>query len=159
VPPTYGIGVSKAFTREDDDVPQVTVRRRRVPVPEGVPNYLTVAGARVLREELSALSAAPQREPDADIRIQELSEHLATAELVEPAPTDRARFGSTIELDDGTRYEIVGVLEADPTAGKLSWLSPLAKKLLGARVGDTLDLPRGEAEVVAVGFPRIRAGR
>jgi transcription elongation factor GreB len=142
--------VSKAFTKEDDEVPPAPVRRRRVPVPEGVPNYLTVAGARVLREELSALSAALQREPDADVRIQELSEHLATAELVELAPSERARFGSTIELDDGSRYQIVGVLEADPQGGKLSWLSPLAKKLLGARVGDVIDLPRGEAEVVAI---------
>jgi transcription elongation factor GreB len=150
MPAAYVEGVSKAFTKEDDDVPQVTVRRRRVPVPEGVPNYLTVTGARVLREELSALSAALQREPDADVRIQELSEHLATAELVEPVTSERARFGSTIELDDGTRYQIVGVLEADPQAGRLSWLSPLAKKLLGARVGDTLDLPRGEAEVVKI---------
>lgn len=150
MPRTYGDEVSKAFTREDDDVPEVTVRRRRVPVPEGVPNYLTVAGARVLREELSALSAAPQREPDADIRIQELSEHLASAELVEPARSERARFGSTVELDDGSRYQIVGVLEADPQAGKLSWLSPLAKKLLGARVGDAVELPRGEFEVVAI---------
>lgn len=142
--------MSKAFTKEDDEVPPAPVRRRRVPVPEGVPNYMTVAGARVLRDELTALSAAAEREPDADVRIQELSEHLATAELVEPAPSERARFGSTIELDDGSRYQIVGVLEADPLAGKLSWLSPLAKKLLGARVGDTVDLPRGEAEVVKI---------
>jgi transcription elongation GreA/GreB family factor len=142
--------VSKAFTKEDDDVPPVAVRRRRVPVPEGVPNYVTAAGARVLREELSALSAAAEREADAEVRIQELSEHLATAELVEPVASERARFGSTIELDDGSRYQIVGVLEAEPQAGKLSWLSPLAKKLLGTRVGDTLDLPRGEAEVVAI---------
>jgi len=150
VPQTYVDEVSKAFTKEDDDVPEVTVRRRRVPVPEGVPNYLTVAGARVLREELSALSAAPQREPDAEIRIQELSEHLASAELVEPASSERARFGSTVELDDGSRYQIVGVLEADPQAGKLSWQSPLAKKLLGARVGDAVELPRGEFEIVAI---------
>ena len=142
--------MSKAFTKEDDDVPPVPVKRRRVPVPEGVANYLTAAGARALRDELTALSAAAVREPDADVRIQELSEHLATAELVEPGRTDQARFGSTIELDDGTRYQIVGVLEADPGAGKLSWLSPLAKKLLGARVGDTLDLPRGEAGVVKI---------
>lgn len=142
--------MSKAFTKEDDEVPQATVRRRRVPVPEGVPNYLTAAGARVLREQLSALSAAKQREPDADVRIQELSEHLASAEIVEPSPSEQARFGSTIELDDGTRYQIVGVLEADPAAGKLSWLSPLAKKLLGARVGDPVDLPRGDFEIVAI---------
>ncbi|MEO6771549.1 MAG: GreA/GreB family elongation factor [Kofleriaceae bacterium] len=142
--------MSKAFTKEDDDAPAVTVRRHRVPVPEGVPNYLTVAGARVLREELSALSAARARAPDADVRIQELSEHLASAELVEPAVAERVRFGSTVELDDGTRYQIVGVLEADPHAGKLSWLSPLAKRLLGARAGDTIELSRGAAEVIEI---------
>lgn len=142
--------MSKAFTKEDDEVPPAPVRRRRVPVPEGVPNYMTAAGARVLRDELTALSAAVEREPDADVRIQELSEHLASAEVVEPAPSERARFGSTIELADGSRYQIVGVLEADPQGGKLSWLSPLAKKLLGARAGDVIDLPRGEAEVITI---------
>jgi transcription elongation factor GreB len=145
--------VSKAFTKEDDAAPDVAVRRRRVPVPEGVPNYLTVTGARVLREELSELStSSTTREPDSDIRMQDLAEHLATAELVEPEPnSDRVRFGNTVELDDGTRYQIVGVLEADPRAGAISWLSPLARALLGARVGDSVRLPRGdERELIAI---------
>lgn len=141
MPSTYGDGVSKAFTKEDDDAPPVAVRRHRVPVPEGVPNYLTVTGARVLREEVST----------DEVRSQELAEHLSTAVLVEPDPSpDRVKFGTTVELDDGAVYQIVGVLEADPRAGKVSWLSPIAKALLGARVGDAVKLPRGEVEVVAL---------
>ena len=46
-------------------------------------------------------------------------------------------------------YKIVGVDEADPTAGKVSWLSPIAKALLGAEEGDSirLHLPKGDVEI------------
>ncbi len=144
--------MSKAFTKEDDGAPEVEVRRHRIPVPQGVPNYLTATGARALRQELSDLGAMTTRAPDSDLRMQELAEHLATAELIEPEPApDRVRFGNTVELDDGSRYRIVGVIEADPRAGAISWLSPVAKALLGARIGDPVTLPRGgERELVSI---------
>lgn len=144
--------MSKAFTREDDAIPAPPVRRRRVPVPAGVPNYLTAAGAAALRAELAQLDPS---EPDADLRIQELAEHLACAEVVEadPAP-DRVRFGSRVEARDdggrGVRYQIVGALEADPKQHAVFWQSPIARALLGARVGDAIALPTGEVVVTAI---------
>jgi transcription elongation GreA/GreB family factor len=61
-----------------------------------------------------------------------------------------------IEDEDGTRHEfnIVGDDEADVSAGKISWASPLARAMIGAKVGDTVvwRRPAGEAEVYIVGI-------
>jgi transcription elongation factor GreB len=70
------------------------------------------------------------------------------------------RFGATVAVrgEDGTerRYRLVGVDEADPLHGAVSWRSPLAAALLGARTGDTVTFrsPRGdeELEVVALSY-------
>jgi len=147
--------VSKAFTREpDEDVPPPTPRRLGVPIPEGVPNYVTADGAAALRAELDELTAGP-RDAAADARIHELTEHLACAEVAAPPPTDHVGFGAavTVEDEDGerTEYRIVGAIEAAPRSGRIGWRSPLARALLDARVGDVVALPRGrEVEIVAI---------
>jgi transcription elongation GreA/GreB family factor len=137
--------VSKAFTKEDDDAPAAAVRRRGVPVP--APNYVTAAGLAAVRAELATAT-----DPD---RIRELAEHLATAVIVAAGDPDRVGFGArvTVADDAGTRttYHIVGAIEAVPREHAISWQSPLARALLGARVGDTVTLPRaGAVEVVAI---------
>jgi transcription elongation GreA/GreB family factor len=140
--------VSKAFTKESEDVPEPKPRRRGVAVPE--PNYMTPAGARAARNELSTAT-------DED-RIRELTDHLATAQIIEP-PGDRStvNLGAsvTIEAESGRRttYRIVGALEADARHGQVFWQSPIALALYGARVGDMVTLPRGgEAEIVAIDY-------
>jgi transcription elongation GreA/GreB family factor len=140
--------VSKAFTRESDEAPPPPAPRRGVPVPE--PNYMTPGGARAARQELAACT-----DPE---RIRELTEHLATAQIIEPPP-DRgvAGLGAGVTIEDAagkrTRYRIVGALEADARRGRVFWQSPLAGALYGTRVGDAVTLPRGgEAEVVAVDY-------
>ena len=64
------------------------------------------------------------------------------------------RFGATvtIERDDGRRqvWRIVGEDEADPKAGTLSHVSPLAQALIGKAVGDTVPIADGEAEIAAI---------
>ena len=144
----YSVPVSKAFTRESDDVPEPPPPRRGVAVPE--PNYMTPAGAQAARRELASCTD--------DARHRELTEHLATAQIVEP-PGDRgaASLGASVTLEDAsgkhTRYRIVGALEADARQGRLFWQSPLAQALYGARVGDEVALPRGgQAEVVAIDY-------
>lgn len=147
--------MSKAFTKEDDDVPVAPVRRRRVPVPSGAPNYMTAAGARRFRAELAHHGAGPTDDGD-DVRVQELAEHLASAQVVEPElAADRVRFGAavTVEDDEGNRvrYRIVGALEAEPAAHAISWQAPLAVALLGKKIGDLVRLPKaGEVEIVAI---------
>jgi transcription elongation GreA/GreB family factor len=139
--------MSKAFTREPDDVPEPKVHRRGVPVPE--PNYMTPAGARAARSELATCTD--------DERIRELSEHLATAQIIEPAERDTVGLGASVTIEDEsgrrTTYRIVGALEADARRGLVFWQSRLAEVLYGARVGDTVTLPRGgEAEIVAIAY-------
>jgi transcription elongation GreA/GreB family factor len=140
--------VSKAFTRESDDAPVPPAQRRGVPVPE--PNYLTPAGAQAARHELMTCTD--------EMRIRELTDHLATAQIIEP-PADRgvAGLGATVTIEHGDgkrmRYRIVGAIEADARRGLVFWQSPLAEALYGTRVGDAVTLPRGdEVEVVAVDY-------
>jgi len=138
--------VSKAFTREDDDAPPPAVTRRGVAVP--TPNPVTAAGLQALRAELAGASSD---------RARELADHLATAEVLAPADRAAAGFGARVTVvDDAGRrqtYRIVGAIEAAPREGAISWQSPIAEALQAARVGDTVALPRGEVEVVAIDYP------
>jgi len=143
--------MSKAFTKEDDDAPAPPARRRGVPVPE--PNFMTAAGLAAARAELEQL-AQGAGDPD---RIRELSDHLATAQVVEPAARDVVGLGAEVTVEDSsgkrTTYRMVGAIEADPKRGWLSWQTPIANALWDARVGDAVELPRGgEVEVVAISY-------
>jgi transcription elongation GreA/GreB family factor len=140
--------VSKAFTKESDDAPAPKPRRRGVAVPE--PNYMTPAGERAARREAATCTE--------DDRLRELTDHLATAQIVEP-PADRGTvsLGAQVTVADEsgqrTTYRIVGALEADARRGLVFWRSPIAEALYGARVGDAVKLPRGEAEVIEIDYP------
>jgi transcription elongation GreA/GreB family factor len=138
--------VSKAFTREDDDAPEPPVRRLGLPVP--VPNPVTPAGLRALRAELEA---GPPAE-----RANELALHLATAQPLEPGDRTVVGFGATVTVVDeaGRRHRnrLVGAIEAAPRDGAISWQSPIASALADARVGDTVTLPRGDVEIVAIDY-------
>lgn len=142
--------MSKAFTKEAEDVPDSPIRRLGVPVPEL--NFVTPEGLRTARTELEELTRTGG-DPD---RIRELSDHLATAQPIEPENRDVVGIGArvTVEDDDGKRstYRIVGAIEADPKHGSISWQSPLAQALWGARVGDSVVLPRGDGEIVAISY-------
>ena len=168
--------MSRAFVRESD-VPQLPeLPPKASPLPPGAKNYLTAGGAIRLRAELArlletarpSLAAAPADDTDAkrelqllDQRIRYLQESLRTADVVATAagPTDIVRFGTTItvrEKGTDTRYRIVGVDETNLDRNWVSWLSPIARALLNARVGDRVQFkaPRGarELEIVAIGY-------
>ncbi len=151
--------MSKAFTRESDETSEARPRRRELELPVGAQNYMTAAGARRLRQELDGLLTGEDAAPE---RVQELTDHLTSAEIVDPATLDhdQVRFGSTVTLvgedGDAITYRIVGIAEAEPRQRWISWLSPLARSLLGARVGDlvTLRTPKGseDLEVVRIAY-------
>ncbi len=165
--------MSKAFTRESDDLPD-RPSRPRLPssLPPGAKNYLTPDGARRLREELDYLTqverpriaaSPPQSEarrqlPGLDQRIHHLQNCLGSAVVVPPlvAPEERVRFGATITVrdrsGDETRYRIVGVDETDVDRGAVSWLSPIARALLNARAGQLVrfKFPSGDEELKVV---------
>jgi transcription elongation factor GreB len=89
---------------------------------------------------------------------------MKQAKVVDPArqpSRDQVRFGATVELadeDDNRRsLTIVGDDEADAAAGRIGWSAPVARALIGAKVGDQriVRLPSGEKnyEVVAISYP------
>jgi transcription elongation factor GreB len=99
-----------------------------------------------------------------DRRLAHLSRIMKAAKVVDPAAQpsrDQVRFGATVELadeDDNRRIlTIVGDDESDAAAGRIGWSAPLARALIGAKVGDerTVRLPAGDKsyEVVAISYP------
>ena len=98
-----------------------------------------------------------------DRRLGYLAKVMKAAKVVEPGAEgarDQVRFGATVELadeDDNRRtVTIVGDDEADASSGRIGWSAPLARALIGARIGDerTVSLPAGEKsyEVVAIRY-------
>ena len=104
-----------------------------------------------------------------DRRIRFLTQRLEIAEVVEPSlhhGGDQVFFGATVVVADRggeeTTVTILGVDEAESALGQISWVSPMARALLKARLGDVVRLmvPGGvqELEVVAVDYPAPAAG-
>jgi transcription elongation factor GreB len=173
--------VNKAFTKEDEtNVPAMVPPR--APLPAGTPNYVTSRGLEKLKAELRELDeerarlhkAAPDSERSRVLarlaaRRSELEDRLAAATLVDAAqqPHDEVRFGASVEVRAATGasriYQIVGVDEADPTEGRVAFVSPIARALLGRRVGESVNVrtPRGEEEIeivrIAYGEPPVSA--
>ncbi len=116
---------------------------------------LVTPGAGPDREQLSAQR---RRLREIDRRIEYLRAMLARVEVVDPAlqRADRVLFGTAVtvlEADSRRRkYRIVGVDESDPAEGRISWISPLAKALLGRREGERvrLELPEGESNLLII---------
>jgi transcription elongation GreA/GreB family factor len=84
------------------------------------------------------------------------SSRRGTAQLTEPeGPADTVQFGKTVQIErgDGRRqtFRIVGEDEADPAQGRISYVAPLARALLGKAVDDVVELNGDEVEVIAVG--------
>ncbi|SAI41598.1 transcription elongation factor GreB [Bordetella ansorpii] len=99
-----------------------------------------------------------------DRRMRFLTKRLDIAEVVDPAlqpNRDQVFFGATVNYIDRAGEEhtvtIVGVDEAEPLAGRISWISPVARALTKAKEGDTVVLrtPGGvdELDIIEVQYP------
>ena len=166
--------MSKAFTRESDDLPEEPVVLRPPSLPPGAKNYLTPDGVERFRAELDQLAewerpkAAALTDPEEarrtvqrlDQRILQLRQSLASAEIVPPppGPAEQVRFGAAVTVREQSgnqaQYRIVGIDEMDIDRGWVSWRSPIAKALMNSRVGDRvrIRLPAGEEEVEILGI-------
>ena len=169
--------MSRAFVRESDFPQLPELPALASPLPAGAKNYLTPGGAQRLRDQLSRLreterprlAAAHGDDVDAkrelqilDQRIRYLQESLRTAEVTEVAvgPTDVVRFGTTVTVREAngteTRYRIVGVDETDLDRNWVSWMSPIARALMNAKLGERVQLkaPRGTRtlEILAIEY-------
>lgn len=99
-----------------------------------------------------------------DRRLSYLSKVMKAAKVVDPArqeQRDTVRFGAMVELadeqDERRIVTLVGEDEADASEGRISWAAPIARALVGARVGDEriVRLPAGEKsyEVIRISYP------
>jgi len=154
--------MSKAFTRESDDLPERSALKRTASaLPPGAKNYFTQGGVDNLRRELEEL-ASKTDSPAIRQRIFEIQQSLQSVVVTSPptTPWDQVLFGATVTVRDQhggeITYRIVGVDETDIDRDWISWISPLAKALLKARVGDHVRFraPAGEQnlEIVAVRY-------
>lgn len=155
--------MSKAFTRESDDAPEpLPLPRLASALPPGAKNYLTPEGARRLQSELETLLQERTRAsnpPSLEQRILRLRQGLESAVVVAPSPPpwEQVRFGSTVTVrhanGERSHYRIVGVDETDVNRGWVSWLSPIAKALLNARLGERVQFrfPAGEEQLEVIG--------
>jgi transcription elongation GreA/GreB family factor len=159
--------VSVAFTKEDSaETASETLLPDRPMSPH--PNFVTEAGLKALelqlRQAQEAYEAAQgiedvnERRRQAALPLRDaryFAARVRTAQLVpDPASTDTVAFGSTVTFrrDDGRiqTYRIVGEDEADPKAGTISFVAPLAKLLMGRAVGDVVEASGQDIEIVAI---------
>ncbi|APR88096.1 Transcription elongation factor GreB [Minicystis rosea] len=168
--------MSKAFTRESDDDDDAPARPLGAELPPGVKNYMTPEGAARLREEIdrvtqidrpAAIAKGDARAiREVDRRLAFLGRRVEALEIIDPTtqPPDRVLFGATVTVraEDGgeRRYRLVGVDEADPARGDVSFRSPIALSLLGAEVGDVVVVrsPRGSEELEVIDVRYTRSG-
>jgi transcription elongation factor GreB len=116
------------------------------------------------RSENADYQYGKRRLREIDRRVRFLRKRLERVQVVDPAAQkrrDQVFFGATVryarEDDTEVSVTIVGVDEADSAAGRISWVSPVARALLGRRPGETVRLrtPRGaeEIEVLEIRYP------
>ena len=153
--------MSRAFVKEsdgDETLPELPLSEH--------PNYLTPDGLAHLqrrrdsaRDQRAALADSDEslehrlELAHLDRLLRWIDARVASAIVVEPdgQPRDRVAFGATVEVLDNEgqahRYRIVGEDEADAEHGCVSWLSPLARALIGAQVGDEVRWHRPAGDI------------
>jgi len=153
--------MSRAFVKEDDGAGIEPLPDRPV---SPHPNIVTAEGLALIDRNLADLqerqAAALQAEDRAaqaaiarDLRYW--STRRASAKVVKaPDTPTKVAFGTTvtIERDDGRQqtWRIVGEDEADPAHGKLSYVSPVARALMGRQIGDVVRAGNSDAAIVGI---------
>jgi len=155
-----------AFTREEDYEAQAADLPDRPISPH--PNLVTRTGLEAIEQALaearaaySAAQAAGDVSSDrtamarATRDLRYWSQRRANAQLTEPEPQPgKVRFGGQVLIARGDgreqRFRIVGEDEADPAAGLISYVSPLARAVLGKEEGDVVAMAGSEVEILEV---------
>ena len=132
----------------------------RAYLPEGVPNYVTKEGLDALKEELKSLETERVKAGDnyimvnfIDATIKLLVSRINSAVEVDLSKVskDTVSFGAWVRYN-GRVVRIVGVDEADVNKGLVSFVSPIAKALIGKKVGDVINLGKESIIVEEVSF-------
>jgi transcription elongation GreA/GreB family factor len=159
--------LSVAFTKEESaETASETLLPARPVSPH--PNLVTQAGLKALEFQLQraretcegamTIVDVNERRRQAAIPLRDAHYFAAKVRTVQvipdPASTHIVAFGSTVTFrrDDGRvqKYRIVGEDEADPKAGSISFVSPVARILMGKAVGDSVGAGDQEIEIIAI---------
>ncbi len=159
--------MSVAFTKEESaETASETLLPDRPVSPH--PNWVTEAGRKALEDQLHEAQAAYEaaqtiedvnerrRESALPLRdVRYFASRLRTAQVMSaPATTDTIAFGSTVTFRRGDgrvqTYAIVGEDEADPKRGMISFVSPVARLLMGKSVGDVVEVTGQELEILTI---------
>jgi transcription elongation GreA/GreB family factor len=159
--------LSVAFTKEESAEAAAEALLPDRPISPH-PNLVTEAGLRALESQLQQARAAyetaqtiedvNERRRQGAIPLRDaryLAERVRTAQVVaRPASTDTVAFGSTVTFkrSDGRvqKYRIVGEDEADPKTSSISFVSPVARALMGKAVGDVVEAFDQELEIISI---------
>ncbi|WP_192349338.1 GreA/GreB family elongation factor [Algoriphagus sp. Y33] len=150
--------MSRGFVKEDDQE-ETPLVPPRADLPDDVINYVTENGMEELLaekqgliEEKSAIEAATEQEKRIasnfiNAKIHLLEERISSTKIIalDEQPKNEIRFGATVTLKIGNspktqNYQIVGVDEADIAKNKISFISPIARILIGKKVGEQATL-------------------
>lgn len=153
--------MSRAFVKEPDggevfeDLPDRPVSPHR--------NFVTAEGMALIEANLARLHsehASAQAATDRAVlartsrELRYWTSRRATAEVIAPKDAAIVQFGSTVTIGrgDGRRqtFRIVGEDEADPARGTLSYVSPVARALLGRSVGEVVRAGNSDAEILHI---------
>lgn len=146
------MAMSKAFTKEDDALPERSARKRvREGLPPGAVNYMTAAGAHRLRAELATMKG------ENPARATEIERILASATIVQPplGQPEGAVFGARVTVRDSegreNTHRIVGVDELGLEPDSVTWISQYGRALLGTEPGQRVTLEvNGECRSLTV---------
>ena len=107
--------------------------------------------------ENAEYDAARSEQASTEARIKEIEKMLENVEIINSVATDAVALGTKVKLeyiedDEIAEYSIVGSKEADPFTNKISNESPIAKAIIGHKVGDIVNVisPNGEYQVKVV---------
>ena len=122
--------------------------------------YEEIKEARALGDlsENADYDAARNEQAEIEAKIKKLETILENVQIIESVSTDEVGVGTTVKIayiddeDDVDQYKIVGSQEADPFESKISNESPIAKALMGHKVGDVVSVesPNGNYEVKVI---------
>ncbi|WP_395001577.1 GreA/GreB family elongation factor [Sphingomonas sp.] len=139
--------MSVAFRRESDE--EHLQPRFELPLPPG-PNPVTKRGYELIAARNEALELELTTTPAGDHRTELLRDvrywrsRLATAQVAPRPSGNTVAIGTVVTIErEGYRrvLEVVGHDESDPASGRIGFAAPLARALIGAEVGDEVDLP------------------
>jgi transcription elongation GreA/GreB family factor len=159
--------LSVAFTKEDSAETASEILLPDRPISPH-PNLVTDSGLKALEFQLQQaretyetaqkIEDINERRRQAAIPLRDmryLAARVRTAQVMtNPTSTDKVAFGSTVTFrrDDGRvqKYRIVGEDEADPKTGSISFVSPVARLLMGKAVGDVAGTSGQELEIISI---------